>query len=302
MLCELHLGFENYVEAALCVLLHADENYSWGNAAAGTISHFAQFMDTNNKPSEQQAAIFQQPPTPRTLALVTSLFSPSTASSAHASLQHSSPVSTTLASSNSTAPSEPSSIAKERLYHKAIHYFGQGKYWELGISLLQELRRVQQNTLRTPLQNLELERQYYLNIRYKDRFFEQYFFLEFFGQGFPQHLQVCSIICELLFHNELILIMLQNCGYVYRGKEAEKLGHFMTLVKERFPDAEMIHTDPTPEMLAENKQYLRIRTCKPSCMEECEGKPRAEDLNLPSPIRLFHRNTNVNVCVIRFDN
>lgn len=43
---------------------------------------------------------------------------------------------------------------KERLYHRAIEYFGKGKYWELGISLLQELRHINQYEIHSKTEQL----------------------------------------------------------------------------------------------------------------------------------------------------
>jgi hypothetical protein len=64
---------------------------------------------------------------------------------------------------------EPGRVTKERLYHKAIKYFNEGKYWELGIALLTEMRNLGVAQLRSQSENLELEHEYYLNIRSKDR-------------------------------------------------------------------------------------------------------------------------------------
>ena len=79
---------------------------------------------------------------------------------------------------------ESPSKTKERFYHKAIHYLGEGKYWELGIGLLKELRKFNINLIKTQQENLETEHSYYINIRSKDRFFESYFLVDFIGD-FP---------------------------------------------------------------------------------------------------------------------
>ncbi len=100
MLCDLHLSYGNYVEAALTTLLHADE-YSWS------------------------AEVQKEPP--------------SKISSNSKELQ---------------LVIEPGRVTKERLYHKAIKYFGDGKYWELGIAILQEIRVEGANQLRTQMENL----------------------------------------------------------------------------------------------------------------------------------------------------
>jgi hypothetical protein len=49
-----------------------------------------------------------------------------------------------------------------------------------------------QTILKTPDEILDLERQFYLNIKSKERFFEQYFLVEFIGKGFPHAYKVCS--------------------------------------------------------------------------------------------------------------
>jgi hypothetical protein len=169
LLCELHLCLGNYVEAALCVLLHADE-YFWKQPVDSPTN-----ISKSNSFSPARGTKLPSSPRP---------------ASSPASPRFSSFYGATGEKLSDDQFIEDN-IMKELLYHKAIQYFGLGKYWELGISLLQELRKVQQNYFRTAVQNLEMERNYYQNIRYKDRFFEQYFLVHFLGNNvWPKHLQV----------------------------------------------------------------------------------------------------------------
>jgi hypothetical protein len=92
-LCELHISYGNYVEAALTVLLSADD-YSW-----------------EDKPEESTT------PTRHSKELQINI--------------------------------EPGAVTKERIYHKAIKYLSEGKYWELAIPLLQELRNMHVHQLHT---------------------------------------------------------------------------------------------------------------------------------------------------------
>ena len=75
------------------------------------------------------------------------------------------------------------------MYYKACEYFGKGKYWELGIHLLQRLRKEKAHYIKTAEQIQEIEKNYYTQIKQKDRFFEQYFYVEFHGD-FPPKFKV----------------------------------------------------------------------------------------------------------------
>jgi hypothetical protein len=74
------------------------------------------------------------------------------------------------------------------------------------------------------------------------RFFEQYFFVEFFGGGFGNE----------SFYNI-------HKSFIYRGVESERLGNFIAKLKSRFPNVEILHENATPEMMNSNKQC--IQTC-----------------------------------------
>jgi dedicator of cytokinesis protein 1 len=71
---------------------------------------------------------------------------------------------------------------KERDYHKAINLFDKGKYWELAITLLRELRAESREIVMSTMDLVVKERDFFLKVRHQDRFWESYFFVEVFGR------------------------------------------------------------------------------------------------------------------------
>ena len=66
--------------------------------------------------------------------------------------------------------------------HEAAHCAGdQGKYWERGISLLRELRSNNCEAVLSTMDGVMKERDFLKNVRHKDRFWESYFYVEFYG-------------------------------------------------------------------------------------------------------------------------
>jgi Inhibitor of Apoptosis domain/DHR-2, Lobe C/F-box domain len=248
MLITTHLQLGNSVEAALCVLLQADD-VSWETLEKREAQREkeAKAKETGSK-GKNSSSFFR------------SRGSTSTSTSTNSLL--------------SLANDEGETLDwKKRLYLKAVDYFGDGKYWELGVSLLQELRehKISSEEL------LGKEREFYLQIKSQDRFFETYFLVEFIGLGFVDDFY-------------------RNLKYVFRGKEAESLPNFLNrTVKVRFPRAEILKKDPDDpaEMAQSAGQYIRIRSCKASCEEEMNGQERVFPLTMPKVIRQFHAQHNV---------
>jgi hypothetical protein len=81
---------------------------------------------------------------------------------------------------------------KTQLILKAVKCFSTGKYWEKGIELLKELReRFTEIKDWNRLSEISLlEASLWKELATKDRFFENYFLVEFAGKGYPPSLVV----------------------------------------------------------------------------------------------------------------
>ncbi|KAK5583662.1 hypothetical protein RB653_005260 [Dictyostelium firmibasis] len=90
----------------------------------------------------------------------------------------------------------------------------------------------------------KLEHQCYQSIESKERFFEEYFFVEFRGKGsFPKSVD--------------------GKDFIFRGKELEKLGSFVSRLKNRYPGAQVIPKQQGVDLSQANGQFIHIRPCKP---------------------------------------
>jgi len=224
-LIEHHVSLNNFAEAGLCILMQADE-YTWENQLAPTSRGKSTTMSTSVNPKR---ATYVDESKKETKAEKKDL---------------------------EKKLEKERMYPKENLYHIAIGYFDKSKYWELGIGLLEQLRKKKQNFINDNLTNLEMERSFYQNIRKQDRFFENYFFVEFWGKGFEQE----------RYQNE--------AKYIFRGTEAEPLGKFVSRIKLSFPNVEVVLQEPSEQDKQLNKQYIRIRNVKPSSLEETKGKTK----------------------------
>ncbi|EFA80783.1 DOCK family protein [Heterostelium album PN500] len=152
-------------------------------------------------------------------------------------------------------PSESHSDRKERLLNNALELFVEGKYWERALIIIRKLRKKYNKDLsrQTDKQLLikkmvllsKSEHTCYQSIEGKDgRFFEEYFFVEFRGKGFPKSVD--------------------GKKFIFRGKELEKLGYFVGRLKNRYPGAEVVPKTEKNEF--GTGQYIHIRPCKPISM------------------------------------
>ena len=84
---------------------------------------------------------------------------------------------------------------------------------------------------------------------------------------------------------------------MFRGGEAERLEHFVSRIKKRYVGAELIHEPPTLSMVEGSKQYIFIRSLRPSCWEEMHGRPQKKNLKIPPEVRHFNKMDTVNIFV-----
>ncbi|XP_025093618.1 LOW QUALITY PROTEIN: dedicator of cytokinesis protein 1-like [Pomacea canaliculata] len=160
---------------------------------------------------------------------------------------------------------------KERLYYKIISYFEQGKMWEKGIELCDELAQQYKEELfnyRNLSKILKKEAELYDRILAENtRPIPEYFRVGYYGQGFPS--------------------FLQNKLFIYRGKEYERLADFNARMQILFPNAELMKTldPPSEEILSSRKQYLQINSVTPVM----NLRPHFEGKAISSQILSYYR-------------
>ncbi|XP_059148668.1 dedicator of cytokinesis protein 1-like isoform X3 [Physella acuta] len=154
---------------------------------------------------------------------------------------------------------------KEKLYYDIISYFDQGKMWEKGIELCDELCTLYRFELfdYNSLKNiLERQSKLFSCIMKQMRPEPEYFRVGYFGLGFP--------------------IFLQNKMFIYRGKEYERLADFNARMQTLFPNAELMKTLDTPDeqIMTSAKQYLQINAVTPVMnLKECfQGREISEQI------------------------
>jgi len=169
-------------------------------------------------------------------------------------------------------PKEMARQRKERLYKVAIDYFDKGKLWEEAINLIKELRTEYEHRL-FDYQKLAdlLDNQAILvrKINSIERFFPDYFFVGFYGQGFEPKFQGKEMI--------------------FRGIELETRQEFVTRIQSRFPNGNILnYTDPPPpEIINSPEQHIQIFHVKPAL------NPNEEiNINMPQNISAYYLRNN----------
>ena len=136
-----------------------------------------------------------------------------------------------------TYSSMSASSRKQQLLSQAIALFDRGKAWENAIQVSSDLCIA----LRAPLYDyhelasqLRLQADLYIKIAEQERFFSNYFYVAYYGSGFPN--------------------ALRRKKYIYRGLELERIPHFISRMSKKFPNAKIITSmDPTPSELNERR-------------------------------------------------
>jgi len=117
---------------------------------------------------------------------------------------------------------------------------------------------------------------FYQKIILSDRFFSVYFFVGYYGKGFPKTLR----------KNE----------YIYRGLELERISNFIDRMKKKFPKATIIPQKEKQIHLDEDMgQYLQIFSVLPATIEEAEGRGKVINKSMPVRIQRYNDNNDVNV-------
>eukprot|EP01133_Synstelium_polycarpum_P014184 gene14184-16724_t len=168
-------------------------------------------------------------------------------------------------------PSESQSDRKERLLNAALHLFIEGKYWERALTIVKKLRKkYKKDLLRTSDKTSLVKRMVALS----ERFFEEYFFVEFRGKGFPKSVD--------------------GRKFIFRGRELEKLGTFVARLKSRYPVAQVVPKTDKDDYVT--GQYIHIRPCRPVALPNEFGHLAAPSNDLPRTlfrdVRAYINNTS----------
>ncbi|CAL1526733.1 unnamed protein product [Lymnaea stagnalis] len=154
---------------------------------------------------------------------------------------------------------------KEKLYYDIISYFDQGKMWEKGIELCEELCMLYRDDVFDYVslgKILRRQAELYDCIMKQMRPEPEYFRVGYFGHGFPS--------------------FLQNKVFIYRGKEYERLADFNARMQNLFPNAELMKTLDYPEddILESPKQFLQINAVSPmmDLKERFQGRTISEQI------------------------
>ncbi|CAK8675724.1 unnamed protein product [Clavelina lepadiformis] len=151
---------------------------------------------------------------------------------------------------------------KEALYYDIVDLFQRGKMWEEGIKLCKELAtQHEQETFRYQQLSEILFRQaeLYKNITSTVRPEPEYFFVGYYGQGFPA--------------------FQRNRTFIYRGKEYERLSDFTSRVLNMIPSAQRMNTTSPPgeDILSSSSMYVQIYTVSPLMEEPLRFKGKSVD-------------------------
>ncbi|KAI9279137.1 hypothetical protein BY458DRAFT_471271 [Sporodiniella umbellata] len=138
-------------------------------------------------------------------------------------------------------PSQSSFERKEALYMKMISYLEQGNAWEICVDLCKELAFEYENNVYnyTKLSEI-LQRQAILvdNVVKKDRCYNEYFRVGFYGRGFPPGSR--------------------NHQYIYRGLEWEKMTSFVERMQNRHPNAQLLPNKLANVALLQEEQLKEL--------------------------------------------
>lgn len=177
-------------------------------------------------------------------------------------------------------PQSTEAYRKKILLEQALRLFDKGKAWEEAINISNQLIEAHRTLFydyASLSKQLRDQSEFYLKIINQDRFFSNYFYVGYYGKGFPK--------------------ALRGKEFIYRGLELERIPHFMQRMGKKFPDAVVLTSmDSVQQEVEKNKngQYLQIFSVKPSNEEEMMGlEPKAIDENIPERIRNYNLIHNV---------
>jgi len=163
---------------------------------------------------------------------------------------------------------------KESLYYQVIELFEAGKMWEEGIKLCKEIAIQHENeTFRYKdlAEILKRQAKLYENITTIVRPEPEYFFVGFYGNGFPS--------------------FQRNRTFIYRGKEYERLSDFTNRILSLRPDSKKMNTTAPPDddILMSNDMHIQVYTVVPVMEEPNHFRGKSID----DQIRSFYKVNDV---------
>jgi len=199
-------------------------------------------------------------------------------------------------------PVQSQSQRKMMLMQQAIQAFDQAKYWEMSVSVQQQLCEVYEKTLLDLSQltfGLRAQADYWDKISTQDRIFPAFYRVVTFGPGFPPEKR--------------------GQEFIYRsgdGVNPESVREFMIRMKERYPGAE-VNANPPPKALLDAcdpsasdetkelasklaSQWVQVTTVQCSSEEEMNGQPSRFSHLFEPPLRVMHYHKNNNLRVFSY--
>ena len=142
---------------------------------------------------------------------------------------------------------------KEELLLTILEYFDEGKSWELGIKICDELINEYTNKsfeYKKIAQMLKRQGMLYESITNKERYHSEYFRVGFYGKAWPSNIK--------------------NKLFIYRGFEFEKISVFCERILNKHVGAMMLKNNNAPgeDILSSNKKYIQITAVAAECVEK----------------------------------
>lgn len=173
-------------------------------------------------------------------------------------------------------PRQSAFARKETLCLLMLDHFTKGKAWESAIGICKELTHQYETYTFNYARLAELlqhEAVLYDNIVKKERYFNEYFRVGFYGRGFP--------------------VSLQNKQFIYRGFEWEKIGAFCERMQNKHPSAQLLKSNTTPhdDILYSDGQFLQVTAVTP---EPDRDSLIFKSADVPAMVRNFYERNSVN--------
>jgi hypothetical protein len=161
----------------------------------------------------------------------------------------------------------PPQMSRERkilLMRQSLTLFERGRSYEQAIEVLQELVAADRDMLfdyDRLSANLRQQAEFYEKITAEERFFSNYFFVYYFGTGFPK--------------------ALRKKAFIYRGLELERIPNFIQRMSKKFPAAEIVKTTEPVTDHDRPGQHLQIFAVQPTTEDEMLGREKPVHHNIP---------------------
>lgn len=150
------------------------------------------------------------------------------------------------------------------LMRQSLALFERGRSYEQAIEVLQQMVVADRDSLFDYYRlgsNLRLQAEFYEKILEEERFFSNYFFVYYFGSGFPK--------------------ALRKKAFIYRGLELERIPNFIQRMTKKFPAAEIVKSTEPISDHDRRGQFLQVFTVYPTTEDEMLGREAPMKSKLP---------------------